>query len=117
MSSIPLVSDFSQPVLPILHRTEHMRLTVTLPLWDPTPVALGAVGYLSKPSGAFVTLFDSFNPEKSSGALLKGMPSLHGYGRVTSGSQRQDKRSAAQRGLDAFVGLLTFGGKGDGSIS
>lgn len=90
---------------------------MTLPLWGPSPVTLGAVGYLSKPSGTFVTLFNALNPEKSMNAAVKRMPSVYGYGRVSSGSQRQDKRNAAQRGLDAFVGLLTFKSKGDGPVS
>ena len=90
---------------------------MTLPLWNPTPVQLGAVGYLSKPSGTFVTLFNSFDPYKSSGGTVMGMPSVYGYGRVQKGNQRQDKRNAAQRGLDAFVGLLTWRNKGDGTVS
>lgn len=91
--------------------------TVTLPLWSPSPISLGAVGYLSKPSGAFVTIFNCFTPEKSVKGVLKTLPSVHGYGQVTTGSQRQDKRNAAQRGLDAIAGLLTFKTKSEGSIS
>lgn len=94
-----------------------MTHIVTLPLWDPMPVSLGAVGYLSKPTGTFVTLFDSFHPERSTSPEVRGLPSLYGYGRVAWDSQRQDKRSMAQRGLDAFVGLLTFKGRGDGPVS
>jgi hypothetical protein len=81
---------------------------VTLPLWTPTPVDLGAVGYLAKPSGMFVTLFDAFHPDNSSNGTVRNMPSLYGYGRITKGSQRKDERNAAQRGLDAFVGMLAF---------
>ncbi|KAJ7163568.1 hypothetical protein C8R43DRAFT_285859 [Mycena crocata] len=91
--------------------------SLTLPLWSPSPVSLGAVGYLSKPSGAFVTIFNCFTPEKSATGLLKSLPSVHGYGQVTTGSQRQDKRNAAQRGLDAIAGLLTFKTKSEGPIS
>lgn len=78
---------------------------------------LGAVGYLSKPSGTFVTLFNALNPERAMDPGVKRMPSLFGYGKLSSGSQRQDKRNAAQRGLDAFVGLLTFKSKGGGPVS
>jgi len=91
--------------------------SLTLPLWSPSPVSLGAVGYLSKPSGAFVTIFNCFTPEKSAKGVLKTLPSVHGYGQVTTGSQRQDKRNAAQRGLDAIAGLLTFKTKSEGPIS
>jgi abelson tyrosine-protein kinase 1 len=92
-------------------------LLVTLPLWSPAPVALGAVGYLSKPSGTFVTLFNAFDPIKSSGGVVKGMPSVHGFGKVSQGSQRQEKRSIAQKGLDAISGFLTFKNKGEGPVS
>ncbi|KAG6898187.1 hypothetical protein C0993_007044, partial [Termitomyces sp. T159_Od127] len=79
-------------------------------------VKLGAVGYLQKPEGKFVTLFNSFSPEIGQESAVRGLPSLYGYGRVSSGAQRQDKRNAAQRGYDAFVGLLTFRGK-SGAVS
>lgn len=85
--------------------THEFHPSLTLPLWCPTAIQLGAVGYLSKPQGAFVTLFNSFNPIKTSGVQGKEFPSLHGYGQVTTGSQRQDRRSAAQRGMDAIAGL------------
>ncbi|KAK7005721.1 kinase domain-containing protein [Favolaschia claudopus] len=91
--------------------------SLTLPLWSPSPVSLGAVGYLSKPSGAFVTIFNCLTPEKSATGVLKSMPSVLGYGQVTTGYQRQDKRNAAQRGFDAIAGLLTFKPKSEGPIS
>ncbi|KAG6889171.1 hypothetical protein C0992_006218 [Termitomyces sp. T32_za158] len=72
--------------------------SLTLPLWEPSPVKLGAVGYLLKPEGKFITLFNSFSPEKSGESAVRGLPSLYGYGKVSSGSQRQDKRNAAQSG-------------------
>ncbi|KAK7046149.1 hypothetical protein VNI00_007152 [Paramarasmius palmivorus] len=56
-----LVHDFHPSCLP----APNIDWTVTLPLWSPSPIAIGAVGYLSKPKGAFVTLFNAFNPEKS----------------------------------------------------
>jgi abelson tyrosine-protein kinase 1 len=80
-------------------------------LWTPTPIALGSVGYLSKPSGQFVTLLNMFDPSKSSDGIVQGMPSVHGYGRVAQESLRQDKRNAALRSLDKISGFLTFGGK------
>jgi hypothetical protein len=69
---------------------------------------LGAVGYLEKPGGRFITLFNSFDPTKCSDAAMASLPSLYGYGRINRGEQRQDKRGAARRGLDALAGLLTF---------
>jgi hypothetical protein len=92
-------------------------ITVTLPLWSPTPVDLGAVGYLSKPSGTFVTLFNVFQPDQSDNTVVQDMPSIYGYGRVAVGSQRKDERNAAQRSIDAFVGKLAFGSRGGPDIT
>lgn len=77
---------------------------------------LGAIGYLSRPSGSFVTLFNSFNPSKTSAGRCDGMPSLYGYGNVSKGSQRIMRRSAAQRGLDIIQGFLWFKSRGGGEF-
>jgi hypothetical protein len=90
---------------------------VILPLWSPSPIALGAVGYLSKPSGAFITLFSALDPTKSSGGFITGMGSIHGFGEIKQGSQRQEKRNLAQKGIDVISGFLTFRAKGDGPVS
>ena len=87
---------------------------MTLPLWNPALVELGAVGYLSKLNGTFVALLTAFHPENSKNSAVQGMASLYGYGHVKKGCQRLDERNVAQRGLDAFVGLLTFRGRGGG---
>jgi hypothetical protein len=113
MISTPRVSG-SRPSQ--LSSTNSFRRIVTLPLWNPVPIAVGAVGFLKKPSGSFVTLFNCFYPEKAANGD-SGLPSVYGYGRVTTGNQRQDKRTAAQRGLDAITGLLTFKTRSDGPIS
>jgi hypothetical protein len=68
------------------------RRTVTLPLWSPSVVKIGSVGYLRKPVGEFVTLFNASNPPQSSGGVPRDMANLSDYGKVTQGSQRQDKR-------------------------
>jgi hypothetical protein len=82
------------------------NLTVTLPLWSPSTVAIGSVGYLRKPEGEFVTLFNAFDPPQSSNGELRGMANLYGYGNVSKGEQRQDKRGRAQRGLDVIRSWL-----------
>lgn len=81
---------------------------VTLPLWDPSPVQVGAVGYLSKPQGRFVTLFNALTPDKATHAAVKSLPSILGYGPAQLGIHRQDRRSVTQKGMDAISGLLTF---------
>ncbi|KAI9433101.1 hypothetical protein F5148DRAFT_1269391 [Russula earlei] len=80
---------------------------LTLPLWQPSHVELGAVGFLSKPDGRFETLFNAFNPGATSAGRADELPMLSGYGKVLQGNQRQDKRSAAQRGLDLVQGLFS----------
>lgn len=44
------------------------------------------------------------------------MPSLYGYGKVAKGSQRQDRRTMTQRGLDVIQGLLLFKSKSSGTF-
>ena len=78
-----------------------------LPLWSPSTVKIGSVGYLRKPEGGFVTLFNAFDPPTSSDGVLKGMANLYGYGQVSQGSYRQDKRNRAQRSLDVIQSWLS----------
>lgn len=78
-----------------------------LPLWSPSTVEIGSVGYLRKPEGEFVTLFNAFDPPTSSNGVLGGMANLYGYGKVSEGSYRQDKRNRAQRGLDVIQSWLS----------
>lgn len=80
---------------------------------------LGAVGYLSKPSGRFVTLFNALNPWSGPDSRVHGLPSIFGYGSVRQDSARQDKRNIAQIGIDMIQGLLTFrkGSAADGTFS
>lgn len=78
--------------------------SVVLPLWTPTPVQLGAVGYHSRPRGEFITLFNSFRPSESPGGRARDISSLFGYGSVKQGVQYVDKRSLAQRAVDKLVG-------------
>ena len=92
-------------------------LLVTLPLWTPSNVALGAVGFHEKPSGKFVTLFNSFKPSETSRSKAEGIPSLYGYGRVNQGSQRLDKRNVAQKGMDIIHSWITARSKGDGQFA
>ncbi|KAL6299815.1 hypothetical protein BKA93DRAFT_569950 [Sparassis latifolia] len=91
--------------------------SLTLPLWTPTVVALGAVGYHSKPSGEFITLFNSFRPAESSGGVARDIPSLYGYGRVATGSQRQDKRKVGQRAMDLIQSWVPSRGTGPPNVS
>jgi abelson tyrosine-protein kinase 1 len=80
---------------------------VTLPLWKPCRVELGAVGFLSKPEGRFETLFNAYNPGPTSDGKADELPMLSGYGKVSQGSQRQDKRNAALRSFDRVQGLFS----------
>ncbi|KAJ7249923.1 hypothetical protein C8J57DRAFT_685725 [Mycena rebaudengoi] len=90
--------------------------SLTLPLWNPVPVAVGAVGFLDKASGKFHTLFNCFYPVKAANGD-SGLTSVYGYGRVSTGNLRQDKRTATQRGIDAITGFLTLKKPRDGQVS
>jgi abelson tyrosine-protein kinase 1 len=78
-------------------------LVVILPLWNPCPIDLGAVGYLSEPEGRFITLFNAFSPQNSDHGMVRNLPSINRYGQVKHGSQKLDKRSRLQK-LDAITG-------------
>jgi len=82
-------------------------VAVTLPLWRPSHIELGAVGFLSKREGRFVTLFNASNPGATSAGKADELPMLLGYGKVLQGTQRQDKRNAAQRGFDRVQGIFS----------
>ncbi|KAJ3531793.1 hypothetical protein NMY22_g8005 [Coprinellus aureogranulatus] len=86
--------------------THHFHPSLVLPLWSPSDVRLGAVGFLSRPKGEFVTLFNAYTPDKSSNKEVKGLPSIHGYGKVTEGSQKQE-RTLFQKGLDSVAGWMS----------
>ncbi|KAH9476525.1 putative serine/threonine-protein kinase [Psilocybe cubensis] len=86
---------------------EHHK-SLSLPLWEPCQVDIGAVGYLLKPEGRFVTLFNSYEPHKSDHPGIQCLPSIHGYGNVQEEVQRLPKKTAAQRAFDILIGSLTF---------
>lgn len=88
--------------------THAFHPSLTLPLWDPSPVELGAVGYLSKPSGRFITLFNANNPRGSDHPGIRSLPSILGYGQATEGVQRLPKKTVTQLAIDMIVGSLTF---------
>ncbi|KAG1873935.1 hypothetical protein F4604DRAFT_1582487, partial [Suillus subluteus] len=64
----------------------------TTPLWYPSPVEVGAVGYVSKPDGEFVTLCNVIEiggKKKAEGDVAKCMTSLRDYGNVNIGKARR----------------------------
>ncbi|KAI0027345.1 hypothetical protein K488DRAFT_74612 [Vararia minispora EC-137] len=85
--------------------------TLTLPLWSPSPVRLGAVGYLSKPEGRFVTLLNCIDGSDAADRRALPFPRLSELGKVDTFAVRNEKRSAAQRGMDMVRNL--FRGSGD----
>lgn len=91
----------------------HLQLnnlyTVILPLWTPSHVDIGAVGYHSRPSGTFVTLLNAFSPMESSGGKARDMPSLFGFGPVPLGNQKLEKRNVARRSMDLIQGWISRG--------
>jgi len=92
--------------------THKFHPSLVLPLWQPCPVQLGAVGYLQKPEGRFVTIMNALHPGTSEDPAWREFPSVRGYGEVEEGSETQDKRSLPQKGWDSIIGLLTRTKKG-----
>ncbi|CAA7262077.1 unnamed protein product [Cyclocybe aegerita] len=88
--------------------------SLTLPLWDPSPVQIGDVGYLKKPAGRFITLFNALKPPKTLDAYNVPVRYMSEFGNVAKGSLRLDRRSAALKGFNAFSGFLTFKSKPEG---
>lgn len=86
---------------------------VILPLWEPSPVELGAVGYLLRPSGQFVTLFNAFCPKKSQDGKASSIEAL---ANVKVAKQIKDQRKLTQRGLDIIQGLLWFRSRATGDF-
>ncbi|OJT03337.1 hypothetical protein TRAPUB_6115 [Trametes pubescens] len=75
--------------------------SLTLPLWTPSQIPVGAVGYYTdSEGGSFVTLLNSFDPARSSRGRAKDIPPLGTYGSVSQVSRWQDRRNVIQRGLD-----------------
>lgn len=89
------------------HEFHH---SLTLPLWSPSHVELGAVGYLSAPKGEFITLFNAMKPQQTARSKITNIPSLGGYleGPVRTGQKFNSVRTITQRGLELISGLLTF---------
>ena len=69
---------------------------------------IGAVGYLHKPQGNFVTLFNAFTPEKANHTGIQSLPSIQGYGPAEPESYRQDKRTVGQKSMDVAASFLAI---------
>ncbi|KAJ2913972.1 hypothetical protein MD484_g6448, partial [Candolleomyces efflorescens] len=80
--------------------------SLVLPLWQPSLVQMGAVGYLKKPEGEFITLFNALSPVRSNNSAVASLPSIYAYGKADLRNQKQDKVNIIQKGLDTFVGFI-----------
>ncbi|RPD52291.1 kinase-like protein [Lentinus tigrinus ALCF2SS1-7] len=121
-SSLASEFEFRRPVSPP-PRDEHARMVrderryrmllqhkfdsaLTLPLWSPSKVDVGAVGYHNKRGGGkFVTLFNAFEPGSSSDVRTKGIPSLTCFGDRGSHWQK-GQPSVTQRG-GAIISIVS----------
>jgi hypothetical protein len=74
-----------------------------LPLWDPSPVELGSVGYLEKPRGAFVTLFNALQPNESNIEAIRAIPPITTYGNIIYGSRKMGRKNNL---LDIITGWI-----------
>ncbi|KAH7882518.1 hypothetical protein F5I97DRAFT_1982693, partial [Phlebopus sp. FC_14] len=90
----------------VASHTHQFHPSLTLPLWSPTHVALGAIGYLSKPKGEFVTLLNALDPFRTASGAAKDIKSMHAYGKLKIETRPENKRSVVRRGLDALSSFL-----------
>jgi hypothetical protein len=79
--------------------THEYHPSLVLPLWSPTHVELGDVGYLSKPDGKFIRLFNCFDSPGSLQPGGNGIPSLLRT-KVQRSSKTQEKRTMVQVGVE-----------------
>ncbi|KAG2121438.1 hypothetical protein DEU56DRAFT_834233 [Suillus clintonianus] len=98
----------------ILARDTHeYEKWFTTPLWYPSPVEVGAVGYVSKPDGEFITLCNVIElggKKKAEGDVAKCMRSLRDYGTINI-----EKTRRVQNG---FLNRLKFGAnRREGDVS
>jgi serine/threonine protein kinase len=101
----------------LMQKTHTFHNSLTLPLWSPTRVELGAVGYLSKPDGQFITLFNALEPSRGSEHSLRDLQSMYEYGDFSKYGREENTRNVVRRSLDTLPGFLTFKTRGDGSYS
>jgi abelson tyrosine-protein kinase 1 len=90
---------------------------VKLPLWTPSAVRVGALGYHSKPTGEFITLFNAFEPPMDVRSKEDMIASLHAYGSIATSSVRKDTRSAGERAIEGIRSLIPFPRRLEGSTS
>ncbi|KAG0700342.1 hypothetical protein DFH29DRAFT_807787 [Suillus ampliporus] len=80
----------------------------TTPLWYPSPVEVGAVGYVSKPDGEFITLCNAIKvggKKKAEGDVATCMPSLLDYGSTRIQKKRHADSNVAA--ASTFYLLMT----------
>ena len=88
------------------HYLQHSfddRLTV--PLWFPSTIALGSVGYIRH--GQFVKLLDAHHPPLEM-RDLPPMPYLDEFSSLQTSTTPVNVRTAAERGLDYVTSLTSF---------
>ncbi|KAF8334168.1 uncharacterized protein EI90DRAFT_3015196 [Cantharellus anzutake] len=77
--------------------------SLKLPLWTPSQVYIGDVGYHKRPHGSFVRLFSAFDPDGTFVTHGQHPPALKP---VPTGTLVHDKRNILQRGLQWFGSIL-----------
>ncbi|KIM36661.1 hypothetical protein M413DRAFT_449006 [Hebeloma cylindrosporum] len=91
----------------ILYRrflTHEHHTSLTLPLWQPITIAVGAVGYLSKVDGKFVTLFNARAPWDATPLGIRLLPVIRTKIVQTVHKQKTMKGKALHR-ISALLGL------------
>ncbi|GLB41362.1 putative protein tyrosine kinase [Lyophyllum shimeji] len=80
--------------------------SLNVPLWTPCDVELGDVGYLSR-DGQFMKLFNSIDPERTSGGQMKGIRGISSFGRVSVARRQERETNLVRKGFKAFSKLIS----------
>ena len=89
-----------------LQHTYDDRLT--LPLWFPSVVSLGSVGYVRH--GRFVKLLDATRPPLDT-QDLPPQPSMQGFSILQTTRMPVNVRNAAEKGLDLVTSFISSSGR------
>ncbi|KAA1466981.1 hypothetical protein DENSPDRAFT_63561 [Dentipellis sp. KUC8613] len=90
--------------------------SLTVPLWNPVPVEVGAVGYFSESQGTFVTFFNALDPLHTSDGHASYIDSL-AKDKVKIVDEKVRKFTHLQRGVDYVESHMCTSDRGEAPIS
>ncbi|KAF9460231.1 hypothetical protein BDZ94DRAFT_1311691 [Collybia nuda] len=102
---VPPIHDPSEYQYELTYRqclSHDFARSLNVPLWTPSKVSVGDVGYLERPSGQFIRLFNAFKPHISS----QGRLDIPGLGNGSIVNKISHRESVMKRGINAFTNAM-----------